>query len=306
MRTLLSLIAAVGLVGCLGDIDGLIATDPASGDDGNDNGNNPAGGDLTAAKLAFDTNVYAVLAAKCGAAACHGEAGGGATLTRFVAANPANGWATAVNYTALVGNFTAAAAPVLTMVKNGTHYGITYTSDETAKIIDWLDKELAARAGQPNEQPGGTETLSQATERVLSAFAGCMQRSDFDAAQMAQRWGNMNAQNNQQCENCHSTGGEGFIATQNGSLFYQVISTKKYFFLQYFTVDLTQGAAGAKVMINDVSMQGVANGLAPHTEHPRFNYNNNNQGRQASNNFYNRTMTRVNTPGLCAPRPLEN
>jgi len=32
------------------------------------------------------------------------------------------------------------------------------------------------------------------------------------------------------CENCHSNGGEGFIATQQTSLFYNVVSTKKYFF----------------------------------------------------------------------------
>jgi len=80
---------------------------------------------------------------------------------------------------------------------------------------------------------------------------------------MAQAWGNLNAQNNQQCENCHSNGGEGFIATQQTSLFYNVVSTKKYFFLQYLTVDLTGGAPMAKVIVNTAFLQGRLGGPRP-------------------------------------------
>jgi hypothetical protein len=93
---------------------------------------------------------------------------------------------------------------------------------------------------------------------------------------------------------------------------FSVVSTKKYYFLQYFTVDLTQGAMAAKVIINKASFVGVANGQDPHREHPRFNCasvtNCNNQGMTALTQFYNATMTRVqNSATVCpTPKPLQN
>ena len=61
---LAAMIAAVGLVGCVGGIssEGGNPLDSDDGD-GNNNGDNPAMGDLTAAKMLFDTNVYPVVAA---------------------------------------------------------------------------------------------------------------------------------------------------------------------------------------------------------------------------------------------------
>jgi hypothetical protein len=138
----------------------------------------------------------------------------------------------------------------------------------------------------------------------MSQFAGCMTIENFNAANMANAWGNLNAQNNQQCENCHVNGGEGFIASRLAEPFFATISTKKMFWLQYFTVKLDEGPANAKVIINTVSFQGVANGEDPHREHPRFNATNNN-GMNALNQFYNTTMTAVQG-GLCQPKPLMN
>ena len=307
--TLLAALATVGLVGCVGGIESGGGTDPLDSPDGdgNDNGDNPAGSDLSAAKALFDSGVFPTITMKCSTNACHAESATGTTLTRFVATDAARGWQVATNYTALVGNYAASAAPILTMIKSGTHKGQTYTTDEEAKITTWLNKEVELRNGQPTQPTTpGTESLSQATERVLSKFAGCMQLTDFTAANMAQAWGNMNSTNNQQCENCHSNGGEGFIATQQTSLFYNVVSTKKYFFLQYLTVDLTGGAPMAKVVINTASFKGVSEGLDPHREHPRFN-STNNQGMTALNQFYTATMARVNAvPSVCDPKPLSN
>jgi hypothetical protein len=305
MRTLLALIASVSLVGCVGDVDTGSNVDPADPtDDGNDNEDNPADGDLTAARKLFDDNVFAVLSAKCTGGACHSETAAGATLTRFVATDAIRGWEVAVGYQALVGNFASSAAPILTMIKPGNHKGMVYTATEETKIVAWLDAEVAARNGQPTgPTPTGTETLSQATERVLSAFAGCMQYTDFQAANMAQSWGGLDAQNNTECDNCHNSGGEGFMASRQSQFMYDVVSTKKYYFLQYFTVNLTAGAAAAKVELNRSSFLGVSNAQDPHREHPRFDPT---DGNAASLLFYNATMTRVNTPGLCAPRTLEN
>ena len=187
--TLLAAIAAFGLVGCVGGIssEGGDPLDSPDGD-GNDNGDNPAGSDLSAAKMLFDTNVYPVVNAKCSGGACHSETATGSTVTRFVATDAAKGWQTATNYAALVGNYAASAAPILTKVKAG-HQGKTYTPTEEANITAWLNKEVELRNGQTAPPPTGTETLSAATERVLSEFAGCMTKTDFDAANMAQAWG---------------------------------------------------------------------------------------------------------------------
>jgi hypothetical protein len=302
MRTLLMLIASAGLAACVGDISS--NADPVNGNDGNDNGDNPTGADLTAAKKLFDDNIYSIVNAKCSGGGCHSENAQSATLTRFVATDAARGWEVAVNYTALVSNFTPTTAPILTMIKSG-HKGMSYTADESTKITEWLTKELELRNGQPNQpqQPGG-ETLSQAAERVMAAFAGCMTQQNFNAANMANAWGNLNTQNNQQCENCHATGGEGFIASRDATAFFNVVSTKKMFFLQYFTVDLTQGAAKAAVKINEVSFKGVATAQDPHREHPTFNATNN-QGMTALKTFFNTTSAAV-TAGTCQPKPLQN
>ncbi|MBA3817704.1 MAG: hypothetical protein H0X17_02335 [Deltaproteobacteria bacterium] len=306
MRTLLVLIASVGLVGCVGDVETGSNVDPADPtDDGNDNDDNPAGGNLNAARQLFDTTVYTVINQKCTGGACHSEAATGTTLTRFVAADATKGWEVAVGYQALVGNFAASAAPILTMIKPG-HKDVVYAPDEEQKIVAWLDAEVAARNGQPvGPAPTGGETLSQATERVLSAFAGCMTYENFQAANMSQAWGGMEAQNNQNCDNCHTTGAEGFLASRQPQFMYDVVSTKKYYFLQYFTVNLTMGAATAKVELNKSSFLGVANGQDPHREHPRFNALEN-AGMTASRKFYDATMLRVNTAGVCAPRKLDN
>ena len=304
MRTLLALIASVSLVGCVGDVDSMGPGDEPVNDP--QTSNNPAGGDLAAAKKKFDDNVYPLINMKCSGGACHSQAGTGGSVTKFVATLATDGHKVATEYTALVGNFTSSAAPVLTMIKGGNHKGATYSTADETKIVEWLDAEVTARNVNPNNPaPTGGETLSQATERVLSAFAGCMQFTDFQTANMANAWGNLTATNNQQCENCHATGGEGFIASRSSQFFYDVVSTKKYFFLQYFTVDLTQGAMAAKVVMNQASFLGVSQGQDPHREHPRFNATQN-QGMTALTQFYNATMARVGQAGLCAPKPLQN
>jgi hypothetical protein len=74
--------------------------------------------------------------------------------------------------------------------------------------------------------------------------------------------------------------------------------------LQYFTVDLTQGTANAKVIVNTTSFAGVANGHPPDNEHPRFNPTNN-QGMTALNQFYTLTTQRM-AAGTCDPSRLTN
>jgi cytochrome c553 len=306
MRTLFALIASAGLVGCVGSVDnGDPIIDDGSGTPDTDN---PTKADLTPAKKLFDDNVYSVLAAKCGSTTCHAQAGTGGTVTKFVATDKADGWSVATNFGALVSNYTTS-APVLGYPDSG-HKGIAYTPAEKDKITQWLAKELELRSGQPTTPTGPqVETLSQAADRVMSKFAGCMTIENFNAANMANAWGGLQAQNNQQCEDCHNNGGEGFVASRQAPLMFPAISGKKMYFLQYFTVDLTKGAPEAKVIINKVSFQGVARGQDPHREHPQFNPDTN-QGITALTTFFNTTTAKAalpqGDPAFCAPKPLAN
>jgi hypothetical protein len=307
MRTLFALIASAGLVGCVGSVDGPNGDPIIDDGSGTPEVDNPAQADLAPAKKLFDDNVYPILLSTCGASSCHAEAGTGGTVTKFVATDKANGWSVATNYTALVGGYTTS-APVLTYVSAG-HKGVAYTQPQKDAIAAWLTKELELRQGVPTNTDPAVETLSQAADRVISKFAGCMTLTNFNAANMANAWGGLTATNNQQCEDCHNNGGEGFVASRQASIMFPAISDRKMYFLQYFGVDLTGGAAAAKVVINKVSFQGVALGRAPHLEHPRFDPNTN-QGITALTTFYNTTTAKANAPQgdplFCAPKTLSN
>jgi hypothetical protein len=132
-----------------------------------------------------------------------------------------------------------------------------------------------------------------------------MTKTNFDAANMADAWGNMRAQNNQRCSNCHAAGDGGFIATVDSQLFFDVVSSNKYYLLQYFSVklDLTD-LSKSTVEMNTKSFLGVSQGQDPHREHPRFDATNNN-GMEALQEFYNLTMQSV-TAGNCGPSKLTN
>jgi hypothetical protein len=301
MRNLLALlIASAGLVGCVGSIDppdGPVVIDP----DTTTTTNNPSNADLSAAKALYDTTVHSILVAKCSGAACHSDTASGATLTRFVASDASKGWDVATGYVGLVGNFTTS-APILTKLSS-QHQGKTYEATEKDAITKWLAKEVELRNGQTNTPTGGGETLSAAADRVMSQFAGCMKLADFQATNMAAAWANINS-NEGQCKRCHVNGESSFIANQDAPTAFSVIGSKKMYWLQYFTVDLSGGAAAAKVTMNGVSIKGVSNRTAPHTTHPTFTYPNN-AGVAALQQFYDKTIANV-AAGGCAPKALEN
>jgi hypothetical protein len=293
---LVAVLSTAALMACVDGPEGSYDPFDSTDFDGNDNGDNPAGGDLTPAKAKFDSRVFPTLLAKCSTTACHSERASGPTLTRFVATDAARGWQIATNYSALIGNHAESNAPVLTLIAPGTHYGTSYTTDEATAIRAWLHSEIYIRNGRIYVPD--TETLSQATERVRREFAACMSLPDFQAANMAQAWGSLNAQNNQQCDDCHASGAEGFVATQTGDLF-TALSTTPALLMQYFSVDLTKGAPAATMIINQSSFAGVGTGQDPHREHPRFNPWNN-QGVTAVTQFYTATMARK-AAGACDP-----
>ena len=296
MRAVLLSLATLGLVGCLGQLDS-----PGAGSVGTGTNPNPTGTDSQARKL-FEQNVYPIIknvgqTSDC--SSCHDSAAPAGNVTGFVAANVADAYATITSFQAVVGNFTPSSAEIITQVDNA-HQGRMYTADQRQKIVDWLAMEVSERAGGGGGSGSGGETPSAATSRVLNEFSACANITDFNTANMAQAWRNMQA-GNSACTDCHITGGYGMIVTgvAEGTSppgLFTTLMTNKYYMIQYFTVDLSAGAAGAKVIVNHTSFEGVSKGLSPHAEHPRFDATNN-PGMTALKQWYDLTEAKVQAGG---------
>lgn len=300
MRNILLTIVAAGLVGCVGGID-MPTTPPDQGV-----GGGGSGSAATAARTAFETNVYPIVAAKC--IACHSSAGPSGNVTGFVAPAAADAYVTAVGYQALVGDWTPTGAPILLKIAAG-HNAQTYSTDDVQKITDWLNLELASRTAGgtgTGSNPTG-ESPADATVRLTQQWSGCMQLTNFATANM-KAWGTMRADNSE-CQTCHAGGAYGQIALATDGPFFGLISTNKYYMAQYFSVDLSGGVPTAKVIINTRSFAAVGGDLAPHTTHPRFTPTGS-AGMVALQKFYDLTVAAMaipaGMPGACGPSTLTN
>jgi mono/diheme cytochrome c family protein len=302
----MSLVACVGTLDTTGDGDG----------DTSGTGTGGGGGGASEAKRLFNNNVYPVLKSKC--IACHAAAGPVGNLSGFVTAEVTTAHETILGFTSVVGSYAPTAAPVLLKVTStGSHQGQMYAPEEVTKITDWLNQEVIEQSGGSGSGSGsgsgtgtgtGTETPAQASQRVLAQWSSCMTKPNFDAANMANAWGNMTANNNQRCSNCHASGDGGFIATVDSQLFFDVVSSNKYYMLQYFNVKLDlANLANSAIEINTKSFTGVSNGQDPHREHPRFNALTNN-GMTALKNFYDTTKAALTAAGTtgCGASKLTN
>jgi hypothetical protein len=305
---LLAVTAAAGLVGCVGGIDtpNNPGPNPAPTQPPPDGvGGGGSGSAAIEARQLFETNVYPIISSKCGS--CHSSSGPVGNVTGFVAPTATDAYVTAVGYQALVGDWTPTGAPILLKVAAG-HNGTSYTQADKDNIAAWLNKELAARAGGGTGSGSGTtvESPADATVRVTKEWSGCMTLANFTTANMV-AWGNMRADNSA-CKTCHVDGEYGQIASDiaDGApvSFFKTISTNKYYMAQYFSVDLSQGTAAAKIIINTRSFTGVGSALAPHTEHPRFTLDGS-TGLTALQKFYDLTMA-AKTAGTCGPSTLIN
>lgn len=306
MRTLFALIATVGLIGCVGGIQTTPTTDDP---DPGGVGGGGSGSAATDAKRLFETNVYPILgAAARNCQGCHTNGSPQGNITGFYSPDLSTAYVTAVGYQALVGDWTPTGAPILQKImgpnKTASHQSITYSNDEVNKVTEWLNKELEAR-GAGTGGGSGTETAGQVTQRLLEEWSGCMTLTNFEAADLRQMG---NSQSNEgRCRTCHNGGEYNFIASDTSTPFFDVISQNKYYMLQYFSIDLSQGLEAATVIVNTRSFEGVGNGLAPHQAHPQFDPNNIN-GTQALQNFYDTTMAaKTAAPnGVCGPKKLTN
>ena len=311
---LLAAIASMGLVGCVGQLDQMPPSQPVG------SGTNPNPTPNSMAKQMFDQNVYPIISSKtaasgCAMSGCH-MVGNNPASTQFVAADATDGYGTATSYQALVGNFTTTTAGILTQVAAG-HNGRTYTDAEKTAITNWLAQEVTERGQGTGSGGTTTESPGTATARLMNEWSACMNITDFNTANMATAWGQMQTNQGSRCESCHATGGYGMIVTQvaetvpNGPPgLFTTIATNKYYTIQYFSVDLTQPGVGptgtgkmGKIIINKTSFEGVAKAQPPHTEHPTFNADTN-QGMTALQQFYDLTMAKV-TAGGCGATKLD-
>src|SRR5678815_5749069 len=93
-----------------------------------------------AARVLFERDVYPILMAKC--VSCHATTSPSAL--GFVDLDPTGDYDTIVNTAAVVGDFSAAAAPIITAVEQ-KHAPVAYTADEHARIVNWLTTEVEER-----------------------------------------------------------------------------------------------------------------------------------------------------------------
>jgi hypothetical protein len=307
----------MSLVGCVGQLD----TMPPSQQGPVGTGTNPNPTPNSMAKQMFEQNVYPIISSKtaasgCALAGCH-MVGNSPGSTQFVAGDLADAYATITSYQAVVGNFTPASAGILTQVAGG-HNGRSYTDAEKTSITNWLAQEVTERGQGTGSAGGGTTTEGpgQATARLMNEWSACMNITDFNTANMATAWGQMQTNNGSRCESCHATGGYGMIVTQVAESatggppgLFTTLATNKYYTIQYFSVDLTKPGVGpndtgkmGQIVVNTTSFQGVANAQPPHTEHPTFDATNN-QGMTALQQFYQLTMAKV-TAGGCGTTKL--
>jgi mono/diheme cytochrome c family protein len=285
-------------------------------------GTNPNPNPDSQARKKFEQNVYPIIKASGQASdcfSCHSAAGPSGNVTGFVAPDLADAYATATSYQIVVGNFAPSAAGILTKIAAG-HQGRTYSQAQIDTIKDWLNTEVTERSngGGTGGGTGGTnETYSAATARVLNQWSACMSLTNFNAANMAQAWGNMQTNNGERCASCHSTGGYGFMATGIAETkaggppgLFTTMATNQYYTVMYYSVDLsdtTRDATGklmnAKMKVNEDSFKGVAQNIAPHVQHPSFNYTNS-QGINALKTFYTSTAAAV-AAGNCGTTKLD-
>ncbi len=254
-----------------------------SGDDSDDQ---PA----TTARQLFDRDVYPIVDSKC--VSCHGINAHVSGADGFVDSNAATAYVTATGYESLVGDYTQS-APILSMIASG-HQGLSYASDELAKITAWLAKEVDERGAT-----GGSHGVAS----VYDAWSGCMDIADFHTANMAQAWGTLMAEEaNETCASCHVNGDMGFIATIQEQKFFDVISQHSLYLGQYFRVDPATEPANPQIIVNTLVFQAVSSGSGIHLEHPMFDPLDN-DGMTALNAFYQLVKARQ-TAATCTGSTL--
>ncbi len=291
----------MGAAACVGDVDDGTGGGPDTNPNPPPNGNSEA---AKKAQAAYENEVFPIAQAKCGS--CHVSQSPG-----FVGADKATAYNQAIGWSQITGAYTAASSGLATIPQGiASHAGLTWSTDELAKITNWLNLEAAARAngGTPPTTPGG-ENPAMASARLSKAFQDCMSIEDFTASQLGTRIANQQS-NEGSCDKCHITGQAAFIANSvtNPALLpmFTVLKTNQYFLATYFTVNAS--VMPYKVDFNSAAFERVATRKFPHQDHPAFNTTGNNAaGITAAKDFMAKTIARLDAAGNCptpSPAPL--
>jgi cytochrome c553 len=272
-------------------------TDPLPGDD-DPGGDDPGGDDPDptpvdpAVRALFDDTVAPVVSAKC--AGCHG--GPGTSPLKFVPPALGTMYDVVTSYGQLVGGFDTTSATLYARIVPGPHYGSVYTVDEAAAMTAWLDAERAARAGGGEPPPPVGEGPGQVSNRLIAEWSGCMELAAWDAEGVAAAWAELRSSEGP-CIRCHVNGQASFIATDDSTRMFNVVSSNRYFLLSFFAADVADLAA-AKMVINYDAFVRVATGAPPFNEHPQFDTEN--DAITALEAFYQKTLARQQA-GACDP-----
>jgi hypothetical protein len=258
----------------------------------------------SSAKPVFVSTVATIITGKCSMAACHG--GTGSAPTKFaVGATPDALYDTILGYSSRVlGDFDRTQATVLSKIAPGNHNATSYSAAESKAIGDWLDAERTARAAN------GTTNTPNARDLLLQKWSGCMVKTEWDTAGVAQAWAQKTTDtNNTACQQCH-VNGQGFWANADSTRSFNVLTTAKnpsggWFMEMYFTVDMTTDPANPKIIINRDLIQRAALGTA---QHEKFQIDTDRNGGNPPamtrlKNFYDLTMTHL-TANTCGPSKL--
>jgi cytochrome c553 len=282
--------SALLVTGCFGGIDGMdgnLQDDPGADDPELPPDDVPLDDGV---KAQFEAEVDPILRAQC--IRCHAVVGN-INYPPFVTATLADSYSTVSSTSALMGTLTPAGAPILTKITGGAHHGATYTADDIAAIEDFLAAQLdtGGTPTPPDESPGAISA------RLVSDWSGCLSVTDFEELQFGEMWGNKGSDEGN-CEQCHTTGNYGFVATDDNSTMYEklsgMITNSATDMFGYFTVDVPN----EMMVINMPRFEMVATGQGIHINHPRFDYSPNDPAMQVLQELYNRTAARQ-AAGAC-------
>jgi|HubBroStandDraft_6_1064221.scaffolds.fasta_scaffold84022_2 hypothetical protein len=292
MRATLVALLSISLAACVGTLNG----DDSSGSDSDvgpppGGGSSSTGGSSATARVYFNANVYPILAASCGASACHSATSPGANAPGYVSATtPAEdssaAWTLITGMTSVVGSFTST-APLLAIPTTTAHYA-TLTTDQITTINDWFALEVSWRSAG-----GGSATM---TTDYLAQWSGCMQYTDFMTSNVATNFAQNVNTSEGYCQVCHVNGQAQsyFIATPDAQDMFTAITTYREYLSTFFTVDTTTNT----VVVNTVPFKLAADG-GTNGEHPA-NWNpTTNKGMTALTSFA--TLTSAHLAGTTAP-----
>lgn len=293
MRHLLTASAAtalLGFVGCVEPID--------TGDRSTTNPTQPK----TAGEEQFEADISPMLEQAC--AVCHTGAPESVPTKFLGAVGPADNYAKVTFDDGVIGGWNPDLAALLIKGEHDEGRARAWTGSEAGRILDWMQQEAIDRniEVEPPVPPPPPGPPVYDARQALAKFSACMTYADWTSSQMA-TWAVKPAQGNNgndPCSDCHSSGAGGAWLSRTDPEMFDM-NRQELFIKNFFAVkpknlgDLSQGY---EVIINHVKLQAKATRQGD--GHPNFNYAANDQYRLRLEDFYQKTVARLET---CAQPP---